>query len=79
MYFFQKFPRVINGQIWFILGQEWKEEEKILSRKKSENLSLKAQKEGCKKANVYTYSKAKVDFEGFWGCCRGHISRLIFL
>jgi hypothetical protein len=39
----------------------WK---KILAKNNWESWSLKAQKEGCKEANVYKYSEVKVDIAG---------------
>lgn len=40
---------MLNWRNWFLFVHRWKEKglKKIMSRKKSENVSLKEQQEGC--------------------------------
>lgn len=45
VFFFQKFPGVLKGRIWFLLGFGWEEKvkkKKIQSGKKSKNIFLMA-------------------------------------
>lgn len=57
---------MLNKQICSKLGHRWKEEDlkKITARKKSGNIFLRAQYEGCEEANVYKYFELKVDSAG---------------